>query len=439
MGRTFLGPWLRRPSGGLWREPDFLKFWSAQAISALGSRITRTALPILAVVTIGASVEAVAVLSALAVAPGVIVGLAMGGRVDRRAKRPLLIGADLARAGLLLTVPVAAWMGRLGMGQLYVVAALAGAASTLFEIADNAYLPALIGRGRLVDGNSKLETTGAIAEIGGPGLGGLLVQAITAPLAIAFDALSFLASAVLLGAIRAREVDAEVEEAGDRPTMIRDLRIGLRASVGHPLVRPEFLVEAISAFTDGFLIALYTIYAINTLRLSPATLGLVIGVGGVGALFGALLSGRMAARVGLGRAMILCLAVSRAAGLLIPMARGPEWFAVSCLVGHQLVGDAFLVAYSVLAVSLRQAALPQETLGRANATFHVSAGMLLPLGALIAGLVASATDARAALWVGTVAALIAPLILRSSSVAGLGGMPGVEAPGGRSPEVDPPA
>src|SRR5271170_1985686 len=119
--------WIVWPSGGLWREADFLKFWSAQAISAVGSRITRTALPILAVVTIGASVEAVAVLSAIAVAPGVIVGLAMGGQVDRRAKRPLLIGADLVRAALLLTVPVAAWLGRLGMGQLYVVAALTGA------------------------------------------------------------------------------------------------------------------------------------------------------------------------------------------------------------------------------------------------------------------------------------------------------------------------
>ncbi len=192
------------PSGGLWREADFLKFWSAQAISALGSRITRTALPILAVVTIGASVESVAVLSALALAPGVIVGLAMGGRVDRRAKRPLLIGADLVRAALLLTVPLAAWLGRLSMGQLYAVAALTGAATTLFQIADNAYLPSLIGKDRLVNGNSKLETTEAIAEISGPGLAGLLVQAITAPLAIAFDSLSFLVSACFLARSGAR-------------------------------------------------------------------------------------------------------------------------------------------------------------------------------------------------------------------------------------------
>src|SRR5215831_17965323 len=230
------------PQGGLWREADFLRLWSAQAISALGSRITRTALPILAVLSIGAGADEIAVLSAVAVAPGVLVGLAMGGRVDRRAKRPLLIGADLIRAGLLLTVPLAAWLGQLGMGQLYLVAALGGAATTLFQIADNAYLPALIGKDRLLEGNAKLEATEAVAEIAGPGLGGILVQAITAPLAIVLDSLSFLASALLLRSIRREESPAPNAIDGERPSLLHDIRIGLRASVGHPLVGPEFLV-----------------------------------------------------------------------------------------------------------------------------------------------------------------------------------------------------
>ena len=415
--------WIAWPSGGLWREANFLKFWSAQAISAIGSRITRTALPILAVVTIGASVESVAMLSALALAPGVIVGLVMGGRVDRRAKRPLLIGADLVRAVLLMTIPIAAWQGLLSMVQLYIVAALTGAATTLFQIADNAYLPALIGRDRLIEGNSKLETTEAIAEISGPGLGGLLVQAITAPLAIAFDALSFLASACFLGAIRSEEpLNTAVDEA-DRPTLLRDLRVGLSASIGHPLVRPEFLVEGVQAIASGFFLALYTIYAINTLHLSPATLGLIISAGGVGALSGAIVSSHLAGRFGLGRAMIVCLTASRIAALLIPMARGPEWLAVSCLIGHQLVGDAFLMAYYVLAVGLRQSVLPQATLGRANATFHVSTGILLPLGALIAGPIATAIDVRSALWFGTIGGLIAPVILHFSDIRRLKAMP----------------
>jgi predicted MFS family arabinose efflux permease len=402
--------------GGLWREPDFLRLWSAQAISALGSRITRTALPILAVLSIGAGADQVAILSAVGVAPGVLVGLAMGGRVDRQAKRPLLIAADLIRAGLLLTVPLAAWLGRLGMEQLYLVAGLCGAATTLFQIADNAYLPALIGKDRLIEGNSKLESTEAVAEIVGPGLGGVLVQAITAPLAIVFDSLSFLASASLLGAIRREEAPGSGAVEGERPSLAHDIRIGLRASIGHPLVGPEFLVEALSAISNGFFLSLYTLYALRTLRLSPGTLGVVISVGGVGALAGAALAGRMSRRLGLGPALIVCLGGARLAALLIPMARGPEWLALTCLVGHQLLGDALLMGYYVLATSLRQSVLPQEVLGRANATFHVAAGLLLPLGALIAGPIAAATGVRTALWISGVVGLAAPLILQLSAV-----------------------
>jgi hypothetical protein len=327
-----------------------------------------------------------------------------------------LIGADLVRAGLLLTLPLAAWLGRLGMGQLYLVAALCGAATTLFQIADNAYLPTLIGKDRLIEGNSKLESTEAVAEIIGPGLGGILVQAITAPLAIVFDSLSFMASALLLGAIRREESSAPDALDGDRPSLIHDVRVGLRTSVGHPIVGPEFLVEALSSITGGFFLSLYTLYALKTLRLSAGALGVIISVGGLGALMGTALAGRMSRRLGLGPALILCLGGSRLAGLLIPLARGPEWLAVTCLVGHQLLGDALLMSYYVLATSLRQAILPQEILGRANATFHVAAGVLLPLGALIAGPIATAAGVRAALWIGAVIGLAAPLILQLSAV-----------------------
>jgi MFS family permease len=405
---------------GLWRESDFLKLWSAQAISALGSRITRTALPILAVVTIGASVDEIAVLSALAVAPGLLIGLAMGGRVDRAAKKPLLIGSDLIRAGLLLTVPLAAWRGCLNMPQLYFVTALCGAATTLFQIADNAYLPMLIGKERLVEGNAKLESTEAVAEIAGPGLGGVLVQWVTAPLAILLDAFSFLASALLLVTIGRGGSPAPGAIDGDRPTMLRDLRIGFQATCRHPLVRALFLVEAVSALTGGFLMSLYTIYALKTLHLSPATLGLVIGVGGIGALAGTLFADRVSRRLGLGSALIVCLAGSRLANLLIPMARGPQWLGVSCLVGQQLLGDALFMCYYVLANSLRQTVLPQEILGRSNAIFHVAAGVLLPLGALIAGPIATATDARTALWISVLIGLLSPALLWFSAIRRVG-------------------
>jgi predicted MFS family arabinose efflux permease len=408
--------WRFLPSGGLWREGDFLKLWSAQAISAVGSRITRTALPILAVLTLGASANQVAALAALAVAPGVFVGLALGGRVDRSVKRPVLIAADLFRAVLLLSVPLAAWLGRLAMVQLYLVAALAGAATTLFQIAYHAYLPALIGKARLIEGNSKLEATEALAEIAGPGLGGILVQTITAPLAIVLDSLSFVLSALFLGAIRSEESPAPNAIDGPSPSLLHDLGIGLRASVGHPLVGPQFLVEALSALTNGFFLSLYTLYALKTLSLSPGTLGVVISVGGIGALMGTALAGRLSRGIGLGPALVVCLAGTRLAALLIPMARGPEWWALTCLIGQQLVGDALLMSYYVLATSLRQAVLPQETLGRATAAFHVAAGVLLPLGALVAGPIAAASSVRTALWISALIGLAAPLVLQLSAV-----------------------
>ena len=163
--------------------------------------------------------------------------------------------------------------------------------------------------------------------------------------------------------------------------------------------------------------------ALKTLDLSPATLGLVISVGGIGALFGAVLADRLARRLGMGRALIVCMAGCRLAALLIPAARGPEWFAVSCLVGQQLIGDGLLIGYYVLAVSLRQSVLPTDTLGRANATFHVSAGVLLPVGALLGGAIAAATTVRTALWISVLVGLVNPLILQLSAVRRLKIMP----------------
>src|SRR4029077_18422597 len=165
--------------------------------------------------------------------------------------------------------------------------------------------------------------------------------------AIIFDALSFLASAFLLGGM---ERDEPVEASTDQdPTLISDLKIGLGASLFHPLVGPEFLVEANSAIWNGFFLALYTIYSLDTLGLSAGTLGLVISAGGIGALFGAVLAGRMSSRMGLGPAMIACLAGTRLAAFFIPLAQGPLWFAVGCLLVHQLLGDALVMSYYVLA------------------------------------------------------------------------------------------
>jgi MFS family permease len=397
------------PTGGLWRHPDFLRLWAAQAASAFGSRVTRTALPILAILTVGATPTEVAVLSALGVAPGVLVGLWAGGRVDRTARRPLLVGADLVRALLILTIPAAAWLGALSMAQLYAVAAAVGAATTLFQIADNSFLPALVGRDLLVEGNARLEATDSIAEAAGPGIAGVLVQWLTAPVALAVDALTYLWSALLLSRIRARE--APPAPAGPAASVLDDVRAGFRACLAHPLVGRLLLAEAVTYLFGGFFLALYMVLALETLRLSPAAAGLVISVGGVGAFAGALLAAPLGRTLGTGRALAVSLAVGQAANLLVPLAAHAGRWAIPLLAAQQLVGDAFLGAYIVHAVSLRQRELPESVLGRANATFHVVTGALLPVGALLAGPLASNLGITTTLWVGAAGGLLAPLLL----------------------------
>jgi MFS family permease len=408
------------PTGGLWRHPDFLRLWAAQAASAFGSRITRTALPILAILTLEATPGEVAVLSALGVAPGLLVGLLAGGRVDRTARRPLLVGADLVRALLILTIPAAAWLGALSMAQLYAVAAAVGAATTLFQIADNSFLPALVGPGLLVEGNARLEATDSVAEAAGPGIAGVLVQLLTAPVALVVDALTYLWSALLLGRIRARE--APPAAAGPAPSVWDDARAGFRACLAHPRVGPVLLAETVTYLFGGFFLALYMVLALETLGLSPAAAGLVISAGGVGAFAGALLAAPLGRALGTGPTLAVSLAVGQASCLLIPLSAYAGGLAVPLLVAQQLVGDAFLAAYAVHSVSLRQRELPGSVLGRANAAFHVATGLMLPAGALLAGPLAGALGIPATLWIGACGGLLAPLLL----AAGLARPPGPE-------------
>jgi hypothetical protein len=402
------------PSGGLWRHPDFLKLWAAQCLSAMGSRITRTALPMIAILTIEASPTEIAILSALGTLPAVVVGLLAGGPVDRHAKRPLLIAADLVRAALILTIPAAAWSGLLSMPQLYAVAALAGAASALFRIADNAYLPALIGTDALVEGNAKLEATDSIAESVGPGLAGILVHVMTAPFAVIVDAASYLWSALMLSRIVAAETPAA--SARTDSSVIADIRIGLRACLDRPVVARMLAAETLMMLFGGFFHALYMILALETLGLTPLAIGLVISVGGVGSLFGAVVAERTAARLGLGPTLFVTIALGNAAALLIPLSGLAGPLAIPCLVAHQLIGDAVLSIYLIHAISLRQRVLPLDVLGRAGATFHVATGLALPVGALIAGPLAELIGLSATMWIGAAGGLTAAVALLSPKV-----------------------
>jgi MFS family permease len=396
------------PESGLFRQPDFLRLWSAQAVSAIGARITRTALPVMAVLAVDSSPLGLGILAAVAIGPSVLVSLACGGMIDRSRKRPVLVTADLVRAVAVFSLPLAAWTGVLTMAQLYAVAAVVGIGTALFQIADNAYLPTLLGEELLVAGNSTIEATEAVAEIAGPSVAGALIQALTAPIAVVIDAVAYVASAVLLGSIRKPERPAAVEES---PSVWRDIRLGFGASWGHPLVRPILLSSAASTFVGGTFAALYMMYLLVDLGLDISTVGVVIAIGGVGSLVGALGSAPLVRRLGLGRGMVLMMLVAELAGLLIPAASGPTWLVLVFLMSHQLIGDGLHVAFMVQAVSLRQRVLPLEVLARSNAAFQAVNGALLPLGALAAGGLATWIGVRPAMWIGMGASVSAGLLL----------------------------
>jgi len=397
----------------LWRHPNFLRLWTAQSVSAFGSRITRTALPVIAILLVTADPVEISIVGALTVVPDLIVGLFAGGFIDRHAKRPILIGADLVRALLVFSIPIAAWTQRLTIEQLYVVAALVGTASALFRLTHLAYLPLLVGREHLVEGNSKLEATESIAEIGGPGLAGVLIQGLTAPIALVVDAASYLWSAVFLARIRSREVFERTAQASG--SVVDDVRIGVRAGFGHPIVGPMFWSFAIADLFGGFYTALYMLYALETLKLPVATIGVVISLGGVSALAGAFVASRLSHALGFGRAMLAAAAFGKATGIFVPLAAVFPSASALSLGLSQLLGDGALVAFLILAGSYRQAVLPLDVMARANGMLAVMTGVLTPLGALLAGAIASAASTSVAVWIAAIGGVLsmAPLLRRS--------------------------
>ncbi len=367
------------PDRGLWRHRDFLNLWAAQIVSAFGSRITRTALPALAILVLAAPDGEVALLGALSVAPAILTGLVASRFIDRARKRPLLIATDLVRAVLVATIPAAAWLGGLSMAQLYVVSFLTGAAAALFQIADQSFLPSVAGRAQIAEGNTKLAATESIAEIGGPGIAGFLIQIFTAPVAILIDAVSFLWSALFLMRIRTEETIAAGHDQAE------SFWAGLSAIWRNPYIRPIFLSELIGMTGWGFFAALYMLFALRTLGLGIEVVGLIIGVGGIGAFIGAALVGPLMRALGAGPALLLFIVLNMGASILIPLSlyAGPA-LAIAMLVAHQLVGDAFGSAFSILGTTLRQTAAAPSVLGRVNAAFVTMHGVSLLTGSLIA-------------------------------------------------------
>ncbi len=405
----------------LWRHRDFLRLWSAQAVSAFGARISREGLPLAAVLALKAPPAQLGVLAALSLAPGLVVGLTAGGFVDRSRRRTLMIAADLARAGVLLTVPFAAWFGLLTMAQLYIAAVLVGAASVLFEIADQAYLPTLVSHEGLLDANAKLSITNATAEVAGPALAGVLIQLLRAPMALAANAVTYLVSAAFLATIENREPPARA--AAPEEHVLADLKAGARAVFADPHLRPLLMTAATSSLFGGFFWALYVLFAIRALGLTPMLLGLTVAFGGISALFGAVFGPRLIRRLGIGPAYLLAALLAAASALLIPLAHGRPLEAMGFLILAQFLGDGLGVTADMAATTLRQSLTAPRMLGRVGAVFQAAPGGLAVIGALAGGALAEAIGMRAALTIAAAGIVAAPLWCLFSPLARLRALP----------------
>ncbi|MBE7518812.1 MAG: MFS transporter [Thermoflexaceae bacterium] len=392
----------------LWQNRDFLKLWAGQTVSLFGTLLG--ALPFTAIFIIHASAMEMALLSAAQMLPGFLAGLVAGAWVDRLRRRPLMIAADLGRAALLGSIFVAAWFDVLRIEHLFAAAFATGALTILFDVAYHAYLPTIVEPRALTEGNAKLAASASVAEAGSFSAGGWVVQFASAQAAVLADALSFIVSAMCLGAIRAPE--PQPSPRGEREGILPEIGEGLRVLFVDPALRALALANIARHFGYGAIGAVILLFVTEgELGMSPGLVGVIFAVGGVSSLFGAGLAGRAARRFGVGPAMVCGLSVAAVASLCIPLAPDSSLTGIAFLVAQQLFGDAADTVFDINEISLRQALVPARLLGRIEASIRfLSLGVML-LGALAAGVIASQVDLRAALVTGTMGMAAASLFV----------------------------
>jgi MFS family permease len=379
--------------------------------------------PLIAALMLGATPWQMGLLTAAGRAPTLLIGLFAGVWVDRLRRRPVLIAADVGRAGLLLAIPLASVGGALTIELLYVVSLLVGALTVLFEIAHVSFVPSLVERSRLVDGNSKLEATSSAAGVVGPGLGGMLIALLGAPFAVLLDALSFLGSALFLLRIRVTEPHP-AGGAGGR--MLDEIREGWRVVTMQPVLR---VLAGCSATTNLFGLmfqAVYVLYMTRDLGLSATGVGFVFATGGVGALVGAVVAEPAARRFGPGPTMLVAQLLFGITGLAVPLAVIVPAIALPMIVASEFAQWVTYMAYFVTALSVRQAMTPDRLQGRVNATMRFIAGGMLPIGSVIGGALGEVIGLPLTLVVAEFGMLLAFMWLLLSPVRRLRLLPTIE-------------
>jgi MFS family permease len=443
----------------LFRKPDFARLWTAATVSLFGTQVTQIAIPFIAAVLLGASPGEVGLLVTVDFLPFLLFTLPAGVWVDRLSRKRILVAADIGRAIMLVSIPIAYVLGALTIWQLYVVGFVNGIFTVFFDVADQSYLPTVLERDELVDGNSKLQISASAAQILGQPFGGGIVALLTAPIAIFVDAISFIGSAVLIFSIRRPEapidartgagaseatavaepaavgvtvvaeaaVAAEGQRAADAaptPGLRSEMMGGLRYIFGNKYLRAIAPTTAFSNLFNNIAFATFAVFAYRELGLTPGLVGLIGGISGAGVLIGALLASRVADRFGVGRAIVWPVMLGGVFGLLVPIA--PVGGAVPYIAAAFFFAGLTNVVYNVNQVSLRQAITPERFLGRMNATMRFLVWGTIPIGSLIGAALSEIIGVRNTIWVGSVLGLFPFLFVFLSPVRRLSKIPDID-------------
>jgi predicted MFS family arabinose efflux permease len=385
------------PRRVLLRNRNFRWLWGGDAISQLGTQFTQLAIPVIAVTLLHATEFQVGVLTAAETAAFLVVGLPAGAWIDRMRKRRVMIAADLIRALFLAAVPVLWFAGVLEIWHLIVIATVIGVATVFFDVSYQSFVPVLLPGSLVGAGNSLLETTGQISRIGGPGLAGLLLTILTAPVLLIADAISFLGSAFALSRVRDTET---LRPAAERESLRREIAEGLRFVFRHPVLWRITLTTGTSNLFGMLVGTLEAILILRELELSPASFGLIMGIGSVGGLLGALATPWVTKHVGEGTAVSLSALAMAAASAAIPLAGTFPGVALPILILGSFVNSFLVLIYNITQVTMRQRLTPARLLGRMNASIRFVVWGVMPIGALAAGALGSTIGILPTMWIG---------------------------------------
>jgi MFS family permease len=395
----------------------FRVFFAGQAASLVGDQVSLIALPLVGVLVLHATPAEMGYLTAAALLPNLLFSLHAGALVDRRGRRrQTMIAADLGRAALLATIPVAYGLGALTFAQLYAVGFLVGTLSVLFNVSSSTLFISLVPREGYVEATSLLNGSRALSFVGGPSLGGALVQLLSAPAALVADAASFVVSALSLSRIRPLEPPTEAAERGH-------LAAGIRYVTSSPIVRSSLLATAtINLFNFAFF-ALFILYANRSLHVRPGTLGLVLGVGALGGVLGSLVTGRISRRIGIGPTFVLGCVLFPLPLLLVPLAGGPRWVVLGCLFLAEFGSGFGVMLLDISYGAISAALVPHRLRARASGAFMVVNYGVRPLGAFAGGVLGSAIGVRPTLWIAAAGAIAGFLWLLPSPLPALRTLP----------------